>query len=401
MLPLPSPEDFNYDLPENKIAFEPLKERDASKLLMYRDGKISDHVFTDVPDLLPEDSTIFFNETRVVMARIHAHIPVKNRIIEIFCLEAPHGQSVEQIMQQKDNVVFRCLVGGARHWKSETLEIQYQTSFTLRLEMLEREEGTFLIGFSWDADLSFAEILDALGKVPLPPYIRRDANESDFDRYQSIFAQTKGSVAAPTASLHFTENIMQRIHDRGIQSQALTLHVGGGTFLPVKENDLSKHRMHSEEMVISSEVIRTLQNRMNNRIAVGTTSIRFLESLYWLGVKAIHQPESFNWNLEQWDAYELPQNTPENMVWLKLEELLSHGHIYAKTSLMIIPGYTYRVVHAMFTNFHQPKSTLLMLVSGCIGEDWRSVYHHALKNNYRFLSYGDSNLYFFNKAQQA
>ncbi len=399
MLPLPSPEDFNYDLPESKIAFEPLKERDASKLLVYRDGQIFDRHFSEVPELLPEDATIFFNETRVVMARIHALIPEKNRIIEIFCLEAPHGKSVEQVMQQKENVVFRCLVGGARHWKTGVLEIPHQEVFSLRLKMLEREEGTFLIDFSWDADLSFAEILDILGKVPLPPYIRRDANESDFERYQSIFAHTKGSVAAPTASLHFTESIMQRIKDRGIQTQALTLHVGGGTFLPVKENDLSKHRMHSEEMVVSIDVIRKLKNRKDNRIAVGTTSIRFLESLYWLGVKAIHQPEGFDWNLEQWDAFELPQNTPEDEVWVKLEELLVQGHAYAKTSLMIVPGYIYRVAHAMFTNFHQPKSTLLMLVSGCIGDDWRKVYQHALENNYRFLSYGDSNLYFFNEQK--
>lgn len=401
MLPLPSPEDFNYDLPESKIAFEPLKERDASKLLVYRKGQISDRLFTEVPELLPEDATIFFNETRVVMARIHALIPEKNRIIEIFCLEAPHGKSVEQVMQQKENVVFRCLVGGARHWKTGVLEITHQEVFSLKLKMLEKEEGTFLIDFSWDADLSFAEILDILGKVPLPPYIRRDANESDFERYQSIFAQTKGSVAAPTASLHFTESIMQRIKDRGIQTQALTLHVGGGTFLPVKEKDLSKHRMHSEEMVVSIDVVRKLKSRKENRIAVGTTSIRFLESLYWLGVKAIHQPEGFDWNLKQWDAFELPQNIPEDEVWAKLEELLIQGHAYAKTSLMIVPGYIYRVAHAMFTNFHQPKSTLLMLVSGCIGDDWRKVYQHALENNYRFLSYGDSNLYFFNQVKKS
>lgn len=396
MIPLPSPEDFHYDLPEHKIASSPLSQRDSSKLLVYKNGEIFDHLFHEAPRLLPGGATLYFNETKVVMARLHAVVPKNNRIIEIFCLEAPKGQSVEQVMQQKHSVVFRCLVGGARYWKEGIISIDLTNDIKLNLSVEKREEGTFLIHFQWNGDLAFAEILEIAGKVPLPPYIKRDVDKDDFERYQTIFANHKGSVAAPTAGLHFTEDVMRGFKENGISTQALTLHVGGGTFLPIKEKDLANHKMHSEEMVITEDILSALKKPSSLRVAVGTTSIRFLESLYWMGVKALIQPESFEWNLDQWDALTLPQDISLEQAWKALEDLLNGGKAYAKTSLLIIPGYRFRVVQALFTNFHQPKSTLIMLIAAGIGEDWRKVYQHALNNDYRFLSYGDSNLYFVN-----
>ncbi|MCH8545191.1 MAG: S-adenosylmethionine:tRNA ribosyltransferase-isomerase [Cryomorphaceae bacterium] len=394
---LPSPHSYDYHLPENRIAFKPLEKRDDSRLLVYSQGQIDHRRFYELPALLPANSRLFFNETKVVMARLHALVPEKNRLIEIFCLEAPKGKSVEQVMQSKNSATFYCLVGGARHWKSGTLNIQVEHNdfqATLELEMLQREEGKFLIGFAWQGDFTFAEILDAAGKVPLPPYIRRDVEESDSSRYQTVYAKQKGSVAAPTAGLHFTQEVMQKISERDIHMCPLVLHVGGGTFLPLKAEALENHIMHAEEMVVTQETIEAIQDEVDKRVAVGTTSVRYLETLYWLGVKCIQGGDcSF---LDQWAPYTLPQNISLQDSMRALYNFIGEGKLYAKTSMMIIPGYRFRVVDGLVTNFHQPKSTLLMLVAAVVGADWKRIYQEALDNGYRFLSYGDSNLYWVN-----
>ncbi len=391
---LPTTDTYDYNLPEARIAFKPLEKRDTSRLLVYNQGIINHRNFSDLPELLPGDSRLFFNETKVVMARLHAMVPEKNRLIEVFCLEAPKGKSVEQVMQSKGAATFYCLVGGARYWKSGVLNIDVdQNGFqaTLQLEMLRREEGKFLIGFSWQGDLTFAEILDAAGKVPLPPYIKRDVEDSDSSRYQTVYAKQNGSVAAPTAGLHFTPEVMEKVRERGIQMCPLVLHVGGGTFLPLKADSLEKHVMHAEEMVITSATIANVLGDAEKRVAVGTTSARFLETLYWLGVKCIEGGDCTY--LEQWAPYTLPQNNTLKQSMEALQAHIGEGKLYAKTSMMIIPGYRFRVIDGLITNFHQPKSTLLMLVAAVVGDDWKRIYHEALNHDYRFLSYGDSNLY--------
>ncbi|MCC5918239.1 MAG: S-adenosylmethionine:tRNA ribosyltransferase-isomerase [Cryomorphaceae bacterium] len=398
MISLPAPADFTYELPEEKIAFQPLSVRDRSKLLVYQNGEITDDYFWQLPNYLPAETQMFFNETKVVMARILASLPNKDRAVEVFCLEAPEGKSVEQVMQQKRNAEFYCLIGGARHWKSGEVPLLVNVGkreILLRMEKLDQLEGKFLVAFSWDDEIAFAEILDAAGKVPLPPYIRREVVESDKQRYQTVFAKRQGSVAAPTAGLHFTNEVLGQLAEKGIGMSKLTLHVGGGTFLPLKSDSLMDHKMHSEEMVIDEGVVRDLRRAAALRIAVGTTSLRFLESVYWMGVKALSG--DFNWNLEQWDCYNLPQEIPLLEAVDALEKALNHsgGKAYARTSLMIVPGYSFRVCRALITNFHQPQSTLLMLVAAAVGENWKHIYRHALENDYRFLSYGDSSLLFF------
>jgi S-adenosylmethionine:tRNA ribosyltransferase-isomerase len=391
---LPSPEDYNYALPDDRIAFEPLKQRDASKLLIYKDGEMRHEVFSHLPDLLPKGSRLFVNETKVVMARLNAVVPEKNKAIEIFCLEAPRSKSVEQVMQSEHSAEFICLVGGARHWKKGSLKMPLRTEqgrCTLQLTMLERLDGFFLVGFDWDAPLSFAHILDAAGKVPLPPYIRRDVRQEDDERYQTIYAKQQGSVAAPTAGLHFTSNVMTALKNKGIHTHALVLHVGGGTFLPLKTTSLKDHVMHSEEVVVHAEVLQSMLTDASARIAAGTTSMRFMESVYWLGVKVLNGDSPTS--LGQWDAYTLPQDVPADKALHALLDFVNENVLYARTALMIFPGYQFRMVDALITNFHQPKSTLLMLVAAAIGDDWRRVYEKALQTNYRFLSYGDANLY--------
>lgn len=391
---LPDPSDFDYTLSDAQIAFEPLSQRDASRMLLYRKGVINHHVFRDLPKLLPSGSRLFINETKVVMARLHAVVPETKRVVEIFCLEAPFGKSVEQVMQSVYSARFQCLVGGSRHWKCDSLQIPLELDgqdFALIMRIMGRNEAAFIIDFSWDAPFAFADILDAAGNVPLPPYILRDVEESDVERYQTIYAKQQGSVAAPTAGLHFTPEVMRALADCRITTHALVLHIGGGTFLPIKTDTLKEHVMHTEEMIISAETIRGFLGNATARIAVGTTSMRYMESVYWLGVRLLNGNDPTV--LGQWDAFSLPQNVPLEDALNALLKYVERRVVYARTALMIVPGYRFRVVDALLTNFHQPKSTLLMLIAAAIGDDWRRVYEEALANDYRFLSYGDSNLY--------
>ena len=396
--------DYTYSLPDEQIAKYPLAERDESKLLVYKSGAIEVSVYKNLAGHLPADTMLIFNNTKVVEARL-IFTKATGGVIELFCLE-PHKQysDITTAMLQKGKVLWKCLVGGAKKWKAETLvkEIQFEAeTIQLSAVMLERLNDYFLIELSWDKDtLSFAEILHIAGLIPLPPYLNRQAEETDKATYQTIYAEHDGSVAAPTAGLHFTKRLFESLQAKGISHQFVTLHVGAGTFKPVKAATMQEHEMHAEFIDVSLELIESLITN-NSIIPVGTTSLRTLESLYWLGVKAAsYTPSgdgSFDGGLTQWDAYELPQNIEKEEAlsalihWMKDNNL---NRLITKTQLLIAPGYQLRIAKGIITNFHQPQSTLLLLVAAIIGSDWRKVYEHALANNYRFLSYGDGCLLF-------
>ncbi|QNF33115.1 S-adenosylmethionine:tRNA ribosyltransferase-isomerase [Adhaeribacter swui] len=390
-------QDFRYTLPESAVAQYPLTNRDASKLLFYRGGNISDHTFREIPDLLPSESLLVFNDTKVVQARLLFTKPTGG-IIEIFCLEPvfPHTE-MQQAMQQTGSCHWLCLVGNAKRWKSGTLELPLPQGI-LQAELQERTADGFIIKFSWQpAILTFAEVLEIAGKLPLPPYLNRDAEDTDKNRYQTIYAATAGAVAAPTAGLHFTENVLDKLSQRGIQQTKVTLHVGAGTFKPVKAAAMADHPMHAEEVYVPLTTIRRLQNQLTKPvIPVGTTSLRTLESLYWLGVLIKQNPNTDLLHVPQWLAYEADHTLPSTFAALQTLidylEAKNLNFLRATTQLIIAPGYQFRICTGLITNFHQPESTLLLLVSALIGDNWRRVYAHALQNNYRFLSYGDSSL---------
>ena len=396
-------EHFDYPLPEERIAKFPLEERDASKLLIYRDQQIAESQYKHIADHLPAGSVMVFNDTKVVQARLHFQTE-SGKPIEIFCLEpGADYPDLAVAMAQTGEVVWECLIGGNRKWKTGTL----QRSFTINgketvvsAERLESLEGTFLVRLSWTpADSSFAEMLDAAGITPLPPYLKRDAEAVDKDRYQTVYAQHDGSVAAPTAGLHFTDRVFEAMQQKSIERTFVTLHVGAGTFKPVQSEKVGEHDMHFEFMHVQVPVIRQLAEA-TQIVVVGTTSLRTVESLYWLGLKAQLDPTLRPEQLivEQWDPYDLPGERPpaSEVLAVFADYLESHGveQLITKTQLMIAPGYDLRVADALVTNFHQPKSTLILLVSAIVGDDWRKIYDYALDNDFRFLSYGDGCLLF-------
>ena len=404
--------DFTYLLPEEKIANYPLAKRDASKLLVYRGGEIKEDVYKNIASHIPENSLLIFNDTRVIEARLLFQ-KTTGGVIEIFCLE-PHEQyaDITTAMQQQGKVLWQCLVGGASKWKhGQVLKktvYAYNKEIILQAVYTEKRKDCFVIELSWTAtDMSFAELLHHAGAIPLPPYIKRKAEISDSERYQTIYAHFDGSVAAPTAGLHFTNNILKTLKEKNIQTDFLTLHVGAGTFKPVKSETLEQHEMHSEFIDVSKETIeRILQNLNNNIIAIGTTSLRTIESLYWMGVKL--STGNRHWAIDneqqviefnQWEAYEMPlQDMPAKESLQSLLQWMNKNKtekIVAKTRIIIAPGYKLRIAKALITNFHQPKSTLLLLIAALIGDDWRKVYNHALQNNFRFLSYGDGCLLWY------
>lgn len=399
-------QDYTYTLPDEKIAYFPLTERDASKLLVYKQGRITGTVFNNIDSHLPENALLVFNNTKVVAARLLFQKP-SGGVIEIFCLE-PHGVNMDitTAMLQQGYVQWQCLVGGASKWKPGVVlekEIQLSnTSINLQAAMHARTEGGFIIRFNWTpSDKSFAEVLQAAGVMPLPPYIKRKADNTDDTRYQTVYARHEGSVAAPTAGLHFTDKVIQKIQARHITPAYLTLHVGAGTFKPVKAATMDQHDMHAEWIDVGTDFITRLAAHTDTVVAVGTTSMRTLETLYWLGVKCL-QDKSFELagpvHLSQWECYQLPQQVSTKAALEALAGALQqHGlsRLVATTQIIIAPGYTPRVVKALVTNFHQPQSTLLLLVAAGIGTDWRKVYQYALEHDFRFLSYGDSSLLFF------
>jgi S-adenosylmethionine:tRNA ribosyltransferase-isomerase len=390
--------EFTYELPEEKIALFPLSERDQSRLILWDKGEITEGIFSEIPDFIPEESLLVFNNTRVIHARLFFRRETGARI-EIFCLE-PHIPSDYQLSFQETGMVeWKCLVGNAKKWKQGILEkkvIVGDEILMLTARMIERSGNAFIIQFSWDKPVHFAEIIEYAGNIPIPPYLNREAEASDSQRYQTMYAKVDGSVAAPTAGLHFTDGVMARLLKRRVKSAELTLHVGAGTFQPVKSDTIADHQMHTETVVITREFVLDLLNRKGKVIAVGTTSVRSLESLYWLGAKLPQMAEDAAMHVYQWEPYhETSMVTLEQSLKNILHRMdqMQAGQLSFSTSIIIVPGYQFRIIDGMVTNFHQPQSTLLLLVGAFIGTDWRNVYEYALRNDFRFLSYGDSNLY--------
>lgn len=400
-------DEYDYDLPEGKIALHPLMERDASKLLVYKNKVITESNFSEIDYFLPANTLLVFNNTKVINARIK-FIKTTGSTIELFCLE-PFGDIKEysSVMNKTTSVQWKCLVGGASKWKEEYLQKEISVdgiSLILSVKKIGKVSDAFIIEFSWTpTSYIFAEIIDAAGKVPLPPYIKREADGEDTSRYQTVYALHKGSVAAPTAGLHFNEKIFTKLAHKNIKKQFVTLHVGAGTFKPVKASSMSGHEMHSEYLDVTIETIINLKNNVGNIAAVGTTSLRTIESIYWFALKTYFDKNLTILTLNQWDVYEekLSKNSISTEVvlqalidWMQRREL---KNLFTQTQILIAPGYTFRLVNMLITNFHQPRSTLLLLVAAAIGNDWKKMYSHALKNDFRFLSYGDGNLIFLDK----
>jgi S-adenosylmethionine:tRNA ribosyltransferase-isomerase len=397
--------DFTYSLPEEKIANYPLAERDTSKLLIYKGDKICEDIYRNIANHIPPDALLILNDTKVVEARLLFQKPTGG-VIEIFCLE-PHAQyaDITAAMQQQGKVLWQCLVGGASKWKHgqvlKKIISGYRQEIILQAEYKEKRADSFVIELSWSPEqLSFAELLHLAGAIPLPPYIKRKAETTDAVRYQTIYAQTDGSVAAPTAGLHFTDAIFNHLKEKKIQTDFVTLHVGAGTFKPVKTEKMEQHEMHSEFIDVSKQTIEHIISKLDNAIIpVGTTSLRTIESLYWLGVKSMSNKQKtigkieHTIELQQWEVYDMSEQNisakdalQSLLNWMEKNKM---ERLVTKTSIIIAPGYKPRIAKALITNFHQPQSTLLLLIAALIGNDWKKVYAYAMQNNFRFLSYGD------------
>ncbi|HEX2627586.1 MAG TPA: S-adenosylmethionine:tRNA ribosyltransferase-isomerase [Chitinophagaceae bacterium] len=398
--------DFAYSLPEERIAKYPLKDRDASQLLIYKDGNITEDIYRNIAQHIPADSFMVFNNTKVVEARLLFQKETGG-VIEIFCLEpGDEYPDISTAMLQQGSVQWKCLVGGASKWKpGQILEKKIDAGVAiikLQARYVEKRNDHFIIALNWTpAQLSFAEVLHHTGAIPLPPYIKRTAEPSDTERYQTVYAQWDGSVAAPTAGLHFTENIFKTLSSKNINTAFVTLHVGAGTFKPVKADVMEDHEMHAEFIDVSRSTIEKILKKISLNhpiIAVGTTSLRTIESLYWLGVKSVpdRHHNSTPLSLSQWEAYDLagyhipPDVALKNLLhWMDEHSL---DRVIAKTQIIIAPGYQLKIANALVTNFHQPQSTLLLLVAALVGDDWKKIYDHAMNNRFRFLSYGDGSL---------
>jgi S-adenosylmethionine:tRNA ribosyltransferase-isomerase len=398
--------DYQYLLPQERIAKYPLLQRDESKLLIYRDGKISQDIYRNIADQLPANCILVFNDTRVIEARILFQ-KTSGGVVEIFCLE-PAGEIREtsQALMQKEKVLWKCLIGGASKWKKGqelTKIVQlYGSNTEVRAKFIEKKSDYFIVEISWNpTGFCFSEVLHLVGAIPLPPYLKRKPDSEDSIRYQTIYATRDGSVAAPTAGLHFTDHIFDECRKRKIQTARITLHVGAGTFMPVKSETLAGHAMHEECIEIHGSVIRSIAKSINSSIIpVGTTSLRVLESLYWMGVKTIIDPDIslIQLRVHQWEPYTLnlqyitPKKALESLLlWMRTHD---QDILVTTTSLIIVPGHSFRIASGLITNFHQPQSTLLLLVAAMVGEDWKKIYQYALENGFRFLSYGDGSLLF-------
>ena len=391
--------DFNYPLPDERIAKYPLPERDHSKLLVYRGGEVSEDRFYNVGDYIAPSALLIYNNTRVIQARLEFRKPTGARI-EVFCLEPLEPHDYQLSLTSTTGCTWKCMVGNAKKWHDEPVSLQ-AGGFTLRAYKEQVLGNTFAVRFEWDGEgVSFAEILDAVGELPIPPYLNRKTEASDLKTYQTVYSRIKGSVAAPTAGLHFTQNVLDDLHRRGIETDEVTLHVGAGTFLPVKTADANEHTMHTEIIAVPRETIAHIQTKLGKIVAVGTTSMRTLESLYFIGcqLRNIDKSEyqySDEIHVDQFEPYgkEYILSTREALQAI-LDYLDATGQqtLHAETQIMIKPGYTFRVVDQLITNFHQPQSTLLLLVSAFVGGDWRTIYDYALNHGFRFLSYGDSSI---------
>ena len=388
-------DNFHYELPEDRIAKFPLENRDESKLLFFDQGKISHQNFKDSIQLVPADSLLFFNNTKVIAARLHFFKETGARI-EVFLTDpvTPHND-FQLVLKSKKTCTWKCIIGNVKKWKDETLALQLPSgngTIKLSANLIDREKG--LVKFDWSGDSTFLDVVEEIGKVPLPPYLNREAEAGDKQRYQTVFSKLEGAVAAPTAGLHFTAEIIGAFQKKGIRTDYLTLHVSAGTFRPIKETDYKKHAMHNEKIMVSRQNLENILNSNGKVIAVGTTALRTLESVYWYGMKLIENEKSL-FHIEQDYPYS-NQNPPTKQVAIsavlkkmqneKLETLIG------ETEIFIYPGYRFKICSGLFTNFHQPASTLVLLVAAFVGNYWREIYNQALANDYRFLSYGDTSL---------
>lgn len=395
--------DYDYPLPDERIAKFPLARRDRSKLLILKHGQLSESLFFHIPEILEPGTMLVFNNTKVIHARLLFRKETGS-VIEVFCLE-PHQMPVAQAFEQKNHSVWNCFVGNNKRWKEPTLSrrltIQGQ-EVTLRATRRQAAGNAWIIDFDWDGDFSLAEIIQEAGVIPLPPYLHREAVNSDNERYQTVYAQHNGSVAAPTAGLHFTDEVLDEVKNKGIETEFITLHVGAGTFKPVSSDTIGKHEMHVEKVQITCDNIQHILSHRQQAgahplVAVGTTTVRTLESLYWFGVKLQYSPQQEAMHVLQWDPYELEnrsvsltQSYQNVLLWMQQHNF---QHMEGDTQLLIAPGYHYHAVDGLITNLHQPKSTLLLLVSALIGDQWKECYNYALTHDFRFLSYGDSCLF--------
>lgn len=408
--------DYNYDLPDSRIAKFPVSPRDTSKLLVYRHGEISDDIFYNLPKYLPEKSLMVFNNTKVIQARMHFRKET-GALIEVFLMEPAAPTDYELMFQTRGECSWLCMVGNLKKWKEGSLVRTFDVAgttinfkATMRRDIIDAKSGgtNYWVDFAWDnPQVSFAEILDAVGELPIPPYLNRETQDSDKTTYQTVYSKIKGSVAAPTAGLHFTDKVLAAIDAAGVRREELTLHVGAGTFKPVKSEEIDGHTMHTEYVCVRRDTLQTLIDYDCCAIAVGTTSVRTLESLYYMGVKLEANPDAAEEELHvcQWEPYEkadgtsvggnlvdgiTPQKAISNIIaWLDKNNLKT---LHSSTQIIIAPGYEYKIVKVLVTNFHQPQSTLLLLVSAFLKGDWHNVYDYALSHDFRFLSYGDSSI---------
>ena len=395
--------DFQYDLPDERIAKFPLPERDHSKLLLYRHGEVSEDHFYNLPHHIPADSLMIFNNTKVIQARLHFRKET-GAFIEVFCLEPIEPNDYALNFQQTRHSAWLCMIGNLKKWKEGPLHREMTVKglpVTLTATRGECRGTSHWVDFTWDnAEVTFADILEVFGELPIPPYLNRETQESDLVTYQTVYSKIKGSVAAPTAGLHFTPRVLDALTQRGVDLEELTLHVGAGTFKPVKSEEIEGHEMHTEYISVSRNTIAKLLAHNGQAIAVGTTSVRTLESLYHIGLTIMEHPDASEEELHvrQWQPYELPAEKASTPATDALQALLDYLNrhqmeaLHTSTQIIIAPGYDYKIVKAMVTNFHQPQSTLLLLVSAFVHGDWRKIYDYALAHDFRFLSYGDSSL---------
>ena len=395
--------EFNYPLPDERIAKFPLPVRDQSKLLLYRHGEVSEDTFTSLPDYLPAGSLMIFNNTKVIQARLHFRKET-GALIEVFCLEPSEPNDYVLNFQQTEHAAWLCMIGNLKKWKGGALTREMTVKgkpLTLTAERGECRGTSHRIDFRWNnPEVSFADILEVFGELPIPPYLNRQTEESDKETYQTVYSKIKGSVAAPTAGLHFTPRVLDALQEKGVELEELTLHVGAGTFKPVKSEEIEGHEMHTEYISVSRGTLEKLIAHEGKAIAVGTTSVRTLESLYHIGITLLSHPDATEEELHvrQWQPYELSAEADTTPAVEALQAILRyldrHGMeaLHTSTQIIIAPGYKYRIVQAMVTNFHQPQSTLLLLVSAFVHGDWHKIYEYALSHGFRFLSYGDSSL---------
>lgn len=400
MIPEIHIEDYNYNLPDEKIAKYPLECRDGSKLLKYQNAAVEEYKFTDLPSLLPEGALMVFNDTKVVPARLHFQRSTGAHI-EIFCLEPVRPNEYVTMFAETSSCRWKCIVGNVKRWKNDTLDLYNPLNdgaiaqMALKADLIERDGETSIVEFSWSSGIPFSKVLELGGSVPIPPYLNRDTEDVDLERYQTLYARYRGSVAAPTAGLHFTENVLEKIRSKGISTETVCLHVGAGTFLPVKSSLVSEHTMHREPFVVTCEFIEKLIAAEGKLVAVGTTSVRTLESLYYVGVRCLE--EGMPGDVDQWAPYSRNyQYTLKESLKAIVDYLKSNGLAELKvgTRIIIVPGYEFKVVDVLITNFHQPQSTLLLLISAFVKGDWKRIYEFALGHDFRFLSYGDSSVLF-------